>query len=409
MTHLFRPILKYEKNWCNFMGFKIPNNDNNIITLTKNLPLFDSIAYSKYPEHNFVYDKLYIAKTQNLKCGLLKDIEFDNIQYPIFIKPRYGHKTETSKNCFKIKNKGQVKKYIKYHDMMWSEYIKDKESMTDFILLNGNIVYQITYDYSQSTNGFVDEYKFISIDNKPPEKVVSWVNNNLKGYTGVVNAQYKGDKIIEVGLRLGKTGSYIKSTQDNALLKNINNVIDHNYWDYNLEKKINPKPFYSFKCFTYMPILFLIPQHMMYFILNKFDCKSYQEYYFEPNGNGGSVFYTFLNDDFKKGMLCKKYLEYLFTLLQLIFIIGIIFSFYLIINKNGSGYSLLFVLFILFLFRFLTPLYANHDCLKIQEFRYFNRKHIENTDDVEKEHVLNQNKFYKRNVNIQNNIYNNFD
>ena len=62
-----------------------------------------------------------------------------------------------------------------------------------------------------NTNGFVDEYKFISIDNKPPENVVSWVNNNLKGYTGVVNAQYKGDKIIEVGLRLGKTGSYIKS------------------------------------------------------------------------------------------------------------------------------------------------------------------------------------------------------
>ena len=409
MSHFFKPILKYEKDWCNIMGFKIPNADNNDIKLTTNLPKFDITAYNKYPEHNFVYDKLYIAKSQNLKCGKFEDIEFDKLEYPIFIKPRYGHKTETSKNCFKIKNKKQLDKYIKYHDMMWSEYINDKESMTDFILLNGNIVYQITYEYSQNTSGFVDEYKFISIDNKPPETITSWVTNNLKGFTGVVNVQYKGNKIIEVGLRLGKTGAYIKSTKDNALIKNINNVIDNNSWDYNLEKQINPKSFYSFKCFTHIPILFLIPQHIMYFILNKFDCKPYQEYYFEPNGKGGSVFYTFLNNDLKKGMLCKKYLEYLFALLQLIFIIGIIFSFYLIINKNSSGYSLLFVLFILFLFRFLTPIYSNHDCFKIQEFRYFNRKHIENTKNEEHKSKLNQTNFYKRNVNIQNNIYNNFD
>ena len=409
MSHLFKPILKYEKDWCNIMGFKLPNMNNNDIKLTTNLPKFDITAYNKYPEHNFVYDKLYIAKSQNLKCGKFEDIEFDKLEYPIFIKPRYGHKSETSKNCFKIKNKKHLEKYIKYHDMMWSEFINDKESMTDFILLNGNIVYQITYEYSQNTNGFVDEYKFISIDNKPPEKIKSWVINNLKGFTGIVNVQYRGNKIIEVGLRLGKTGAYVKSTNDEALIKNINNVIDNNYWDYNLEKEIKPKPFYSFKCFTYIPILFLIPQHMMYFILKQFNCKPYQEYYFEPTGNGGSVFYTFLNDDFKKGMLCKKYLEYLFTLLQLIFIIGIIFSFYLIFNKNNSGYSLLFVLFILFLFRFLTPIYANHDCFKIQEFRYFNRKHKENTKCEEYKSKLNQKTFYGRNVNIQNNIYNNFN
>ena len=94
MSHLFKPILKYEKNWCEIMGFKIPNVDNNDIKLTTNLPKFDITAYNKYPEHNFVYDKLYVAKSQNLKCGKFEDIEFDKLEYPIFIKPRYGHKTK---------------------------------------------------------------------------------------------------------------------------------------------------------------------------------------------------------------------------------------------------------------------------------------------------------------------------
>ena len=44
-------------------------------------------------------------------------------------------------------------------DMMWSEFIDANERMTDYILLNGKIVYQITYIYSESQNEFIDNLK----------------------------------------------------------------------------------------------------------------------------------------------------------------------------------------------------------------------------------------------------------
>ena len=117
---------------------------------------------------------------------------------PIFIKPRWGHETASSKNCFKIKEWSEIENYRDKPDMMWSEFIDAKEQMTDYILLNGKIVYQITYVYSDSQNEFIDDWKYISPDNTPIPIITDWVNRHLPDFTGAVNVQYRDDKIIEV-------------------------------------------------------------------------------------------------------------------------------------------------------------------------------------------------------------------
>ena len=68
------------------------------------MPIFDGKAYKRYPQHNFVYDKLWIAKSQGLKGGKLENLrgKEKTMTYPIFIKPRWGHLSASSKNCFKI-------------------------------------------------------------------------------------------------------------------------------------------------------------------------------------------------------------------------------------------------------------------------------------------------------------------
>ena len=39
---------------------------------------------------------------------------------------------------------------------MWSEFIDGTEGMTDYITVNGRIVWQLTYIYSDEQQGFAD-------------------------------------------------------------------------------------------------------------------------------------------------------------------------------------------------------------------------------------------------------------
>ena len=58
------------------------------------------------------------------------------------------------------------------------------------------------------------------------------------------------------------------------------------------------KPFWSFKCFTTIPIIYIFSQHALNKIMKNFNVKPFYEYYFEPTGSDGMVFLQFLHDDF---------------------------------------------------------------------------------------------------------------
>ena len=375
LISIFKNISKYEEKWCQMMQIYNPYKDNFDIFLSSEIPYFDKIAYDKYKKHKKVYDKLWIAESQNMKCGKIDDLvenpdEISKLPFPIFIKPRWGHKSASSKGCYKIKDKNELKKHLHKKNVIWSSFVDATEGMTDYIVKEGDIVHQITYNYSEKQNGFSDDWKYISKENKPPDYVTEWVNKNIKGFNGVVNVQYRGPSIIEVGLRLARGGSYITSTQNEPLIKNINNVVDLKEWDYNLEKEIDYLPFYAFKCHTFMPILFLFPQYFIdNFIVNN-GGNSFYEYYFEPTGKNGMVFFQFFHNDFETGMKAKKDMETKFNLLQqtaILLIIGIIIGFF---TSNLISVIFIIIFIGLFLMRFLNPIGTQISLLKAQK-QYF--------------------------------------
>jgi len=353
-----KTIVRYEQPWCKAMGFYNPYLDPFDTFISKKIPDFDYQAFNKYRDYNFVYDKLWVAKSQGLLCGELTKLKRNNnIELPIFIKPRWGHETATSKNCFKIKYWEQLDNYKTIPDMMWSEFIDAKEQMTDYILLNGQIVYQITYIYSDSQNEFIDDWKFISPDNKPIPKITDWVNNHLSNFTGAVNVQYRDDKIIEVGLRLARGGAYILSTKNKYLINNINNVVENGYWDHSISnKQLYFQPFYSFKVYTSIPVVYIFPQYYLDYIMKKYDCMPFYEYYFEPAGKSGSVVIQFMHKDFDKGIKTKKYLETVYNFAQFLFLFLFISALYIFTINRYIGIFLLIVIGILFNTRFLNPL-----------------------------------------------------
>lgn len=357
LENYLKSIVKYELPWCKTMGFFNPYVDPFDHFISKNIPDFDYQAYYKYKKHNFVYDKLWVAQSQGLLCGELNELkENPNISMPIFIKPRYGNETATSKNCFKIKSWDDLEKYKKIPDMMWSEFIDAKEQMTDFILLNGKIVYQITYIYSDSQNEFIDEWKYISPESKPIPKIIEWVNTYMNNFTGAVNVQYRDDKIIEVGLRLARGGAYILSTKNKYLIENINNVVDNNYWDYNIEDKMKFKPFYSFKCYCNTVPLYVYPQYLLDYFMKKHSTMPFYEYYFEPSGKNGMVTIQFMHENFNKGMKAKKHFECLINLSQYLFLLLTIISLIIFYFNKIIGIIMLCIIGMLFSTRFLNPL-----------------------------------------------------
>jgi hypothetical protein len=337
------------------------------------MPLFDGISYDKYPDFKYVYDKLWIIKSQGLMGGKLEDVrgKEHKFHYPLFIKPRWGHLSASSKNCFKIHDANELKKYSHYEHMMWSEFIDANEGMTDYIMLKGKIVHQITYIYSEKQNGFTDDWKYISPDSKPPTNITEWVNRHMQNYTGVVNVQYRDAKIIEVGLRLARSGAYLLSTENGALIKNINGIFDKQTWDFSLQNKLKFKPFYVFKCFTTLPIVYLYPQYVLDYIVKSNTPRPFYEYYFEPAGKEGMVFLQFMDDDFNRGMQTKEKIQAWFNTLQIISYILFIFLLVILFFQFKWKYYLVSSIVLILSTRYLNPMMVNYNLYKAQRQEIF--------------------------------------
>ena len=366
--NMLKKILSYEKQWCDTMKIHNPYYDNWNTLISKKVPDYDIQAYKKYKKYNYVYDKLWVCKSQDIKSGTLESIDNSEIlNYPIFIKPRWGHKTATSKDCYKINNYNELIKHKKKRDMMWSEFLDDTEEMTDFMIHNGFITHQITYKYSPLQHGSIaDEWKYIGPELKPPERVVKWVNDNLNGFTGVCNVQFRGDKIIEVGLRLARGGAYIYCTENEELIKNINTLVENQIWNYN-SVNLSFTPFYSFKCYSSIPLVYLYPQYVMDFIMKISGSKNFYEYYFEPSGGAGMVFFQFMHTDFEIGMRTKKFIETIMYLAQSFFYLMVVILLVIFITRREYFALLSIIVTLLFISKFINPLSAHNNLYNSQK------------------------------------------
>ena len=81
--------------------------------------------------------------------------------------------------------------------------------MTDFILYKGDIVYQMTYKYSDKQNGFTEDYKYISSDNYyiHPSAIINNKNNiiinqDVNIRAGAILDSSNGKILIKKGIKV---------------------------------------------------------------------------------------------------------------------------------------------------------------------------------------------------------------
>jgi hypothetical protein len=161
------------------------------------IPTDDTDAFELNPAHSWIYNKLLIAQSQGLECGL-HDVA--PLRYPVFCKP-----------VVNLKDMGVGSQLLfserDYHEncgvgYFWMKLLTGEHISTDFAVIKGEIA------WCRHTLGIPDvagtfDYWVIEERSRPrlERYCCEWIRSNLRDYTGMLNIETIGGRIIEAHLR----------------------------------------------------------------------------------------------------------------------------------------------------------------------------------------------------------------
>ena len=106
------------------------------------------------------------------------------------------------------------------------------------------------------------------------------------------------------------------------------------------------------------------------------------QYYFEPAGTTGMVFFQFMDDDFERGMQTKKKIERIFYMTQIIVYCLIAFTIvFMAASEWRYKSAVAFIVLILWLTRLLNPITYNYNLYKAQKQSIFGGGPTKDTED----------------------------
>lgn len=158
----------------------------------------DRDSFELYPEFRWVYDKTRICRTQNILCS---PYPLKPESYPVFSKPITNLRGMGIESHL-LQNEADYLSYCK-EGHFWMEHLTGEHISTDIALLKGRIVWQAHVEGFSAGEGTFD-YWHILKERKPAleDYCRNWLEEHLKNYTGMVNIESIGGKIIEVHLRM---------------------------------------------------------------------------------------------------------------------------------------------------------------------------------------------------------------
>ena len=198
-----------------------------ILNLSDKIITNDFDAWVKFKSYRHIYDKLFIAYSQNIECG---PMGIYPKKYPIIIKPiinLFG-----MSRGFKI-----INCEIDYNNnikdgFFWMEYFPEEQLNLDLIIINGEIKFYAALLSKDNQDGTFDYHE--SLPNyKINSKLEEWVRINLKNYIGCLNLEIINDNIIEAHLRLN--GDFY--LYDINFIKELEKLYLDEKWDINYQIK----------------------------------------------------------------------------------------------------------------------------------------------------------------------------
>ena len=174
-------------------------NDFNI-NIDDYCPKNDLEAWIMYPNFNFLYNKLFICKIQNIQHAPMPILPN---KYPIIIKPIINL-MGMGINSIKINSKTEFLNHYN-NNHFWSTFIKGTHLSWDLVINNGKILFCCRFKGYKDDNKFgtFNYWQLLKDKVNLPKPITNLVTTYLKDFTGCLNIETMNNKIIECHLRMG--------------------------------------------------------------------------------------------------------------------------------------------------------------------------------------------------------------
>jgi hypothetical protein len=161
------------------------------------IPTEDNDAWSWNPAHRWVYDKLAIAHSQNLAAA---PHGVTPASFPVFSKPIYNLKGMGvgSRTLHSVAD--YEKAYQPGH--FWSVLLRGEHVSSDLAIVDGEPCWWRHAKGIASGDGTFDYWEIAAEANPSVEEWCgAWCRKHMRGYTGMLNLETIGGRIIEAHLR----------------------------------------------------------------------------------------------------------------------------------------------------------------------------------------------------------------
>ena len=161
------------------------------------IPIDDGDAYRWHPLHRWVYNKLLVAESQGLACA---PHGVAPTRYPVFSKP-----------IFNLEGMGVGSRLLRdareyeAHSTpghLWMEWLEGEHVSTDAAVIGGG-VHWMRHALGHTLPGGTFDHWIIEASPRDAHAAycTDWITRHLAGYTGMVNLETIGGRIIEAHLR----------------------------------------------------------------------------------------------------------------------------------------------------------------------------------------------------------------
>ncbi|MDB6084887.1 MAG: hypothetical protein JWN43_2768, partial [Gammaproteobacteria bacterium] len=161
------------------------------------IPTDDTAAFALHPVHRWIYNKLLVARSQGLDCGL-RDVA--PMRYPVFCKPVTNLKGMGVGSRILFDERDYLTK-CGVGDF-WMTFLTGEHVSTDFAVIKGATAW---CRHTLGIPGAAGTFDYWLVEERSRPRLErycgDWIRTNLAGYTGMVNIETIGGRIIEAHLR----------------------------------------------------------------------------------------------------------------------------------------------------------------------------------------------------------------
>jgi hypothetical protein len=161
------------------------------------IPTDDMTAWKLYPRHRWIYNKLSICETQGIE-GAPHGVYPDS--YPVFSKPIYNM-SGMGVGSRVVASKEDLDREV-LPGCMWMRLLVGEHVSSDAAVVDGEARWW-RHTFGRPGEGGTFDYWIVLAERRPAIEAYcgEWLARNLRGYSGCVNFETIGARIIECHLR----------------------------------------------------------------------------------------------------------------------------------------------------------------------------------------------------------------